>query len=109
MHLQKTLHLHFSIYKIERKSYIVNVNIKNGDIHMASSIHFKNRPEYEEIQKLVRNVAFDADLSDVEVGRFGYTIEIGDDVNPDQVVQIIRTLKYDGVWDNVDELVFNKY
>ena len=56
---------------------------------MASSIHFKNRPEAEEIQKLARNVAFDADLSDVEVGRFGYTIEIGDDVKPDQVVQII--------------------
>lgn len=75
---------------------------------MASSIHFKNRPEAEEIQKLARNVAFDADLSDVEVGRFGYTIEIGDDVKPNQIVQVIGTLKHDGVWDNVDELVFNE-
>lgn len=75
---------------------------------MASSIHFKNRPEAEEIQKLARNVAFDADLSDVEVGRFGYSIDIGDDVSPNQVVKVIETLKHDGVWDNVDELVFNE-
>lgn len=74
---------------------------------MASSIHFANRPDPEEIKKLVRNVAFDADLSDVEVGHFGFNIEIGDDVKPDQIVKIIETLKRDGVWNNVDELTFN--
>jgi len=74
---------------------------------MASSIHFANRPDPEEIKKLVRNVAFDADLSDVEVGRFGFNIEIGDDVKPDQIVKIIETLKRDGAWNNVDELTFN--
>lgn len=74
---------------------------------MASSIHFANRPDPEEIKKLVRNVAFDADLSDVEVGRFGFNIEIGDDVKPDQIVKIIETLKRDGAWKNVDELTFN--
>lgn len=74
---------------------------------MASSIHFANRLDPEEIKKLVRNVAFDADLSDVEVGRFGFNIEIGDDVKPDQIVKIIETLKRDGAWNNVDELTFN--
>lgn len=61
----------------------------------------------EELDELKRMIAFDMDISDIAIGKYGYTIEIYEDLKLSQIVGIIRELKGSGMDKYIDGIKFN--